>query len=491
MEIYILKSGACIAVFYLFYMLFLEKTTMHTFKRFYLLGALLAGLAIPLITFTTYIEASDMVNSIITTSAAEMDLSQTSTFLEYLPKVLWSVYIAGALFFSFRFGRNLTGLLSKIKQNQKLRLHTFINVLLKDSVSPHTFFNYIFLNKQKFEAREIPQEILLHEQAHARQKHSMDILFIEILQVVFWFNPFIYLIKHSIKLNHEFLADRAVLNKGVTTANYQNLLLAFSSNVKENNLANAINYSFIKKRFTVMKTQTSKKAFWLRSLLLLPLLAFLLFSFSTTQQIEIESPTAEEVQTSASREEMAEYTKLAKKYNAQEDGNRYILEKEVERLKFIYKKMSSKQRANAEPFPHFPPPPNPPTPIVDIPEEVVVEEIPLEVVVDEIPVKEPDPQKVPNTKRVPDVGTAPKVIKGINDVDSNIPPPPPVPEDPIDHIIGMAKKNATFYYEDEKISSDKAISIIKKNKRLNIQTKRINSKNPVVKISKYGITIDD
>jgi hypothetical protein len=134
--------------------------------------------------------------------------------------------------------------------------------------------------------------VLLHEQAHAYEKHSLDLLFIELMQIVFWFNPFIYLIKHSIKLNHEFLADRAVLNNGIETYYYQNILLAFSSNAGPPQLANSINYSSIKKRFTVMKTQTSKRAIWLRSIFLLPLLAILIYGFSTKEIIEIESTSS-------------------------------------------------------------------------------------------------------------------------------------------------------------------------------------------------------
>jgi hypothetical protein len=104
--------------------------------------------------------------------------------------------------------------------------------------------------------------------------------------VLLWFNPLIYIIKHAIKLNHEFLADQGVLQKGINTNTYQEIILAFSSNAVQPQLANAINYSLIKKRFTVMKTQTTKRGIWLRSLILLPLLAIMLYSFSDTKVIE-------------------------------------------------------------------------------------------------------------------------------------------------------------------------------------------------------------
>ena len=113
--------------------------------------------------------------------------------------------------------------------------------MLKQLINPHTFFNYIFLNKTKFENRALPKEVILHEETHAKQKHSLDILFIELLQIVFWFQPLIWLYKTRIKLNHEFLADQAVIDNGFEPANYQNTLLSYSSNDENYTLANATN----------------------------------------------------------------------------------------------------------------------------------------------------------------------------------------------------------------------------------------------------------
>ena len=281
MIVYILKSSACLIAFYLFYKLFLEGENIHVFKRWYLLLALPIAFGIPLVTFTYTIPAAALMSDTtqeIPLSAANM---QTQEQTHYLSAVLWSIYGLGVAVFGILFMKNLTGMLFKIKQNTKIKTRWITTVLVRDSVLPHTFFNYIFLNKNKFEARQIPKEVIMHEEAHARQKHSLDVVCIEILQVIFWFNPLIYMLKRAIKLNHEFLADRAVISYGTHTAAYQQMLLAFSSNAKQHPLANAINYSLIKKRFTVMTKQTSKRAIGLRSLLLLPFLAVLLYGFSS------------------------------------------------------------------------------------------------------------------------------------------------------------------------------------------------------------------
>ncbi len=290
MLVYILKFSACLAIFMVFYKLVLEKENMHTFKRFYLLAAIGLAIGIPLITFIEYIEPLNTLGTFQPLFIEPVFSTETEQVqdvsINYLPYALWSIYGLGVLFFGIKFALNLNRIHYKIKHNPKHKIQSFTNVLLKDLISPHTFFNYIFLNRFKFESNEIPNEVFIHEQAHATQKHSIDILIIELLQIVFWFNPLIYFIKSSIKLNHEFLADKAVLNNGISTSTYQEILLAFSSNSQEYQLANAINYSSIKKRFTVMKTQTSKTTMWLRSLILLPLLALLIYSFSSTKKVE-------------------------------------------------------------------------------------------------------------------------------------------------------------------------------------------------------------
>ncbi|WP_168796613.1 M56 family metallopeptidase [Cognatitamlana onchidii] len=272
----------------LFYKFCLEQTSAHTFKRFYLIVTILISIGIPFITFTKYI----LVEPVSFDTSTEF-MNQSQVFSpeiiqpkNYLPTILWSIYGIGVITFSYRFFKNLYEIVQKIEKSQKFKTDRFNIVLLNDLIHPHTFFNFIFLNKSKFESNLIPTEILLHEQVHARQKHAIDILFIELLQIVFWFNPLLYFIKKDIKLNHEFLADQAVIKSGSNIKQYQQLLLAFSSNASPNQLVNAINYSLIKKRFTVMNANTSKTQIWVRSLILFPLLAILIYSFSAHKKTE-------------------------------------------------------------------------------------------------------------------------------------------------------------------------------------------------------------
>jgi beta-lactamase regulating signal transducer with metallopeptidase domain len=291
MELLLLKSSVCLLVLLLFYKIALEPLSVHKFKRVYLLVAVAIAAIIPFITFVKYVQPNFDNSSLIFDTSPTIPLDTNFKIVEetnYLFIILWSIYALGVGLFFIRFCINLFQIISKIRKHTKVKSQSFINVLMEQIEVPHTFFNFIFLNKNKFENNQIPREVLLHEQTHAKQKHSLDIIFIELLQVMFWFNPLVYWLKKEVKLNHEFLADQDVINQGVDTKTYLTILLQFSSNQQELALANAINYSSIKKRFTLMKTQTPKRTKWTRSVLLLPLLALLLYSFSSTKEVEKE-----------------------------------------------------------------------------------------------------------------------------------------------------------------------------------------------------------
>ncbi|WP_318343897.1 M56 family metallopeptidase [Flagellimonas baculiformis] len=367
MLIFLLKSTACLAIFLTFYKLILEKESIHQFKRFFLLGALITSFLIPAVVFIEYVDVPEQI--VLSASPIAGEIPSTTTEQVVAEESyfdweigLWAVYVLGVIGFGFRFVRNLTQIALRIRKNPKFKENFITRVLLRQSLPPHTFFNYIFLNQRQFEEKHIPQEVLLHEETHAKQRHSLDILFIELAQVILWFNPIIYLFKSSIKLNHEFLADRAVINGNHDHSHYQNTILSYlshgsSEQHQSTGIANAINYSSIKKRFTVMKTNTSRKSFVLRSLLVLPLTALLLFGFSEKRQIEKWDPT-EKVLTldeKASPSDLKTYHELAKKYNAIPIEQRTIPLEDLKELERIYRKMDETQKENALPFPECSP----------------------------------------------------------------------------------------------------------------------------------------
>ena len=390
---FLIKSSCCLALFLLFYKLFLERERMHVFKRFYLLTALLLSFVIPSIIFTEYVEVAPVAEKTVDSERAVQgsnatrnrsndkvesfsamfqasELPAQDRFNDW-PVLLWSIYFVGVMVFVLKFLRNLWGIRKNIRNNPRTKIGRTIHVLLRDAIVPHTFFNYIFLNQDNYEHKKIPSEVILHEQTHAGQIHSFDILLVELLQIVFWFNPLLYLWKAYIKLNHEFLADQAVIDRGASTPGYQEILLTFAASASgqdnQSSLVNAINYSSfssIKKRFTVMRTHTSKKSVIWRTILLLPILALLLYGFSSTVQITRPTETVIDTQEGANHKQIREYNVLAKKYNKMlvKKGHIRIEKQEVDRLETLFDLMTKPQRAEAEPYPDFPQPPVPPTP---------------------------------------------------------------------------------------------------------------------------------
>jgi len=501
MEIYVLKSAGCLLLMLAFYKVFLERSSMHRVKRVYLLAAIIIPLWLPLLTFTTYVEVGSL-SDIRPIPISSPIINSTEVALP-LEKVLWGIYLAGITLFGVRFTLRLRSMFHKIRRNPKQRFGNIIRVLLQQDVCPHTFLNYIFLNRKAHEQNEIPDMVLEHEIAHAKEKHSLDILILEFVRVVLWFNPLLWQLGKFIKLNHEFLADRAVVATGVSAPEYQQVILAYSSHASTPAMANSINYSSLKKRFTVMRTKSSKKSIWLRSLLFLPLTAIMLFSFTSQKEVYLERSDlkqgprtiiepkhpdradfsrwedqetyyltldgneisaaelkayhpddlpfynetvtaqgrvlvsimtnpywqhesgigfgAREQQSTATRAEMKEYNKLARKYNSMNKDERIVILKDLKRMEFIYRKMSDKQRNNAEPFPECVPPPPPPPPA---------------------PTIKGDQHEIP---------VAPKA-------EGTVPPPPPKPVYPnspegFDKLLSMGD---AFYLNGNKISKSEA-----------------------------------
>ncbi|MUP45564.1 hypothetical protein E0K83_07365 [Gramella sp. BOM4] len=282
MLIYLLKSVLCLLLLFSFYRLLLEGENCHRFKRFYLLGAVLFSVIIPQVTFTY--EVNEPISSPPITgnemmASAALD-SEPGIWESYGAYFLLTIYLIGFAIFSFRFAKNLFGLYAEARSNERLEQFRYIFVLLKKKLDPHSFLNFIFLNKTQFEDQQISEAVLEHEKAHVDQKHTLDLLLIEILQVIFWFNPVFHFLKRSVKLNHEFLADEQVLQGNIEALDYTNILYNYGSGVTQNALASPISHSLIKKRIIMITNQFSRKRFAFRMLILLPLLGACIFLFN-------------------------------------------------------------------------------------------------------------------------------------------------------------------------------------------------------------------
>jgi hypothetical protein len=276
---FLIKSTVCMGVLLGVYYLFMQNEKMHTFKRFYLIFSLVFSLILPFIEYNRYYEVEQIQTEII---AAQIHVAQTPheatavTVIEnidYTPYFIFG-YVLIALIMAIRFTLNISGLIRKAKRSIKLYQQNAVIILLLEKSQPYTFLNYIFINKEEHENKSLEEELYTHELAHVRQKHTLDILFIEVFKVLFWFNPLLYFYKKAMQLNHEFLADEKVITTITDIPYYQNLLLTRVSGSYVP-LTSSITYSITKNRFLMMTKTSGKLKIALKQFTVIPVITLL------------------------------------------------------------------------------------------------------------------------------------------------------------------------------------------------------------------------
>lgn len=300
---FLLKSTLCLGLLYAVYFFLLEKEKMHHFNRFFLLFSLVFSLIIPFISFEIYVESVETITHGIV-QAMPISSVPIEEKTDYLFIILWCIYGVVTTILLIRFVANLIKIQRKINSNTTDRIQNSTLVLLNEKVLPHTFLNSIFINKNDYENRKIEAELYTHELTHVSQKHTLDILFIEILKTIFWFNPILILYKKAIQLNHEFLADEKVVKSYNNVPFYQNLLLEKASWNKTFYLASNLNFLVTKKRLIMMTKTASAKIILLKKIALLPLLTGLIYFLcvETVAQQKSKSPNTQTQQTKSSND---------------------------------------------------------------------------------------------------------------------------------------------------------------------------------------------
>ncbi len=301
---YIIETAISVSIFYIFYELFLKRDTWFRFNRYYLLFGIIFSFILPLLDFSA---SSVVVNSQNQFEFNEyINLGSTiSTFKEQSldaisnPNYLMIVYlILGCLFF-VRILYQLFKILKTVNANEIIKYKNKKLVLMNNNSSPFSFYNYIFISKDDYGSIG-SNELLLHEFTHAKQMHSIDVILLELILVLQWFNPFIYRYRLAFKEVHEYLADRGVLMAKNDKIAYQKLILDQIEKSFHVNLASQFNYSLTKNRIKMMTRIKSGKLSKFKILLVLPLVAILLMAFSIntskefniiTKQIHTQSQT--------------------------------------------------------------------------------------------------------------------------------------------------------------------------------------------------------
>ena len=258
--IIVLSSG----MFMLLYMILLRKERFHQLNRFYLLFSLLFSSLLPFLRFKVPEQYSTPNTQIMLTT-----VTKTSSF--HFGMIF---YVAGtALFFIF-FLLKLMKVLRHILGKPFSEMNGLKVINHPGLKAPFSFFRYIVVDLTTFEPDELDL-VLCHEAAHARQWHTLDLLFVELVGVVCWFNPFVWAYKSALKTVHEYAADAAVLHSNVTRDDYFDLILKQIHRLNSFALVHSFSAIALKSRIRMMSASVNGRYHWMRYLPMIPVLALL------------------------------------------------------------------------------------------------------------------------------------------------------------------------------------------------------------------------
>ena len=292
--VYILKSSLCLALFYLFYRLLLSKETFHRFNRIALLGVMLISCLLPLVRVT--VDRATVVNTSVMLVEEDMLMYpwEMQTVVQEEAAFPWrewlvAVYFLGILFFLLRNFLSLGYVFYLIRHSRCQQMENGICLVIHQAgFAPFSWMKYIVISQTDLD--ENGTDILIHEEAHIRNRHSLDLLLVELCVWLQWFNPAAWLLKQELQNVHEYEADEAVLRQGIDAKRYQMLLIKKAVGARLYSIANSFNHSSLKKRITMMIRKKSNP--WARAkyLYVLPLAAVTVAAFARP---EISEPLDE------------------------------------------------------------------------------------------------------------------------------------------------------------------------------------------------------
>jgi hypothetical protein len=277
--LYLFKLSLSFAVVYLFYALVLRRLTFYRWNRLFLLAYPLACFLIPLIDVAPWIQEAQAEESIVTYIPLVQDMVQLAG--EGNTTDGWTIFalimLAGAAVMLCRLLVQYYSL-QKIKNQSVLLSDEGVKLYqVNENIIPFSFANGIFINQHNHTQEEL-KEIIRHEYVHVKQNHSFDILLGELLCILNWYNPFVWLLRRAIRQNLEFIADNSVLQSGMDKKAYQYLLLKVVG-VPQFRIVNQFNFSSLKKRIVMMNKMKTARVHLVKFAFVLPLAAILLLAF--------------------------------------------------------------------------------------------------------------------------------------------------------------------------------------------------------------------
>ncbi|GAB5398826.1 MAG: hypothetical protein Aureis2KO_04110 [Aureisphaera sp.] len=287
---YILQVVACQLLFLAVYDLFLKKETFFNLNRAYLLATPLVSILIPFIEIALIRESVPEVYQI---KLPEIVIGWTgnteevaSGSLSWL-QLIWIIGVLGSLgLFAFKWFRYV----QLRKKGRASKQFGFTLIEIPNTTMAFSFFKNIFLGQDLSEKQR--KSILQHEQVHVKEKHTWDLLWFEILRIIFWFNPLIYVFQKRITALQEYIADKKAMDHHGKRDYYENLLSTIFQTESISFINTFFNHSLIKNRIVMLQKSKSKNIAKWKYLWILPVLGLMLTYVSCAEGNAMEEDSS-------------------------------------------------------------------------------------------------------------------------------------------------------------------------------------------------------
>lgn len=285
MMLYVIKAAITLALLYSCFFIFLSKETFHRFNRCMLVGIMLISLFMPMFHFTTSHPTTLNEEVYIVQNYIEHDTTpiivtaQQPQGITWIQALTW-IYLVGVvlmLILTLVQAISLSRFMCSGVRHTDSQGNTVI--LHNNDVPPFSIFRYIVMSVKDYESSRL--YILTHEQEHIRLGHTYDLLLLQGMKTLMWFNPFIWFLSRDLKAVHEYEADQAVINQGIDAKSYQQLLVMKVVGNRLQPFTNNLNHGSLKKRIVMMYQKPSNRWLMLKALCAIPVAALTINTFAT------------------------------------------------------------------------------------------------------------------------------------------------------------------------------------------------------------------
>ena len=293
----VLEVNIVITLTYLCYYIFLCKEKTHKLNRAFIITGVLAAFIIPFIGIPLRVSSDYITESALYIYIID-PIIVTPRHLQPSVNIVNTLYKIGAVITSLLFLYKLLSVIRIVKSGKRKDINANCNVIVSSRVKyAFSFFNNIVLPESIIKNSSSINEIILHEKTHIKQKHSYDIILLELISILFWYNPFIWMLKKSLKTVHEYLADEGVLNAGVTSERYHISIIEQTPIGKMLAITQNFNSLKLKKRIIMMNKKKSTTKASLKALFMVPAFIVACMVVSVTLHAQSsEKSTPEEVE---------------------------------------------------------------------------------------------------------------------------------------------------------------------------------------------------